>query len=271
MIEKSVIGNSQDKSPAEIREIIQSALQNNQILGYLKNNILYMKSFGKSYSLDKIFAIIGIVTFSIATEIVELIFSYGIIILTILVVSFSLSFVFAKFFKYYLVYDIDREVFYTITNIHNYTLFKTNEISKKNIIELGVNVSPNDFDCKEYDNSKEFKKKLIDNPHLETSFIALYSNGKTEIISDPISGREPHETAVARCKLFSECFGVKATISQKDEYLLVKKDEFNNYKFEKLTRIPEWEKGIEEHNKTIWITILILISIIVFLIFYFFT
>ncbi len=176
-------------------------------------------------------------------------------------------------FKFYLVYDIDREVFYTITNIHNYTLFKTNEISRKNIIELGVDVSEKNNENRTNYNVINYKGKLIDNPYLNTSFIALNRNGKVEIISDPIAKKQPHEAAVARCKLFSECFGVKATICNKDEYLLVIKDDNNNFHFEKVSKLKEWETAKKDYNYSLWfgLFIVLLIPILSYLIIYFFT
>lgn len=250
-----------NKRPAEIKQLIEAALIENKILGYLHNNILYMKSFGQNYSLDKIFAFIGVFTLLILTEIDEFIFSYGLIIITISLISFTLSFIFAKLLKFYLVYDIDREVFYNITNIFNYSIFRSDELSRKNIIELGVDVTDNNSEKRTDYNDINFKGKLIDNPYLKTSFIALNPKGIVEYISDPIAEKEAHQTAVARCKLFSQCFDVKATICNKDEYLLIIDDEKNNYRFEKKSRLPEWEKAKKEYKHSLWVALLVILLI----------
>lgn len=238
----------------EIKEIIKKALVKNSILGYLHNNILYMQSFGKSNSLDKIFAGIGIFIILGGSRAKELEFGVGVTILVLGIGCFILSAIFKKLLKYYLVYDIDREVFYTITNIHNKTVKKTQEISRRDIIELGVNVTDKDVNNdKVIDyNVINFKGDIMDNPGLRTSFVALKNNGKIVNISDPVALRQPHEVSIERCKLFSECFGLDYVICEKNECLKTIK-EGNKNKFVKYQMNKEWEKVKKNNNLVLWL------------------
>ena len=83
----------------EIKEIIKKALVKNSILGYLHNNILYMQSFGKSNSLDKIFAGIGIFIILGGSRAKELEFGVGVTILVLGIGCFILSAIFKKLLK----------------------------------------------------------------------------------------------------------------------------------------------------------------------------
>ena len=255
------------KSPQEIRKIIENALVDNQILGYLHNNLLYMKSFGKNYSLDRIFAIIGFVVIFGVAEFDELFISKWVIIIPIGIGCFILSFIFSILLKFYLVYDIDREVFYTITNIFNKTVKRTEEIKRRDIVELGVDVSDKDNDGNIANQVFNFKGNLIDNPGLKTSFVALRTDGNVVYISDPQAKKQPHLTAVARCKLFSQCFGVKSIICNKDEALQVIKEDNDLCKFIKYSKVEEWKKAKKNVSVTTWLVFVIIVicGILVFL------
>ena len=248
------------KTPEEIKDIIQAALVSNEILGYLNGNLLYMKSFGKDYSLDKIFAIIGMVVLLLGIELGDIFIENLHIFLPVGIGSLVISFILGKFLKFYLVYDIDREVFYTITSIFNNTVYKTNEINRRDIIEFGVDVTdkiPGNED-QVYSSAINFKGDILDNPGLRTSFSALLSNGKTVDISEPVALRKPHEAAVARCKLFADCFGVKSVICNKDESLEIVTDGHNKT-LKKRSRLEDWEKQKQMYSKTIKISLGIII------------
>ena len=229
------------KSPAEIRELIKAALVKNKILGYLNNNILYMQSFGKSNSLSSIFAVIGIGIILSGGRAKELDFNQGLIILISGIGCFIISAILAKLVKYYLVYDIEREVFYTITKVFNKTISETKEIDKNDFIELGVNVIDKDGDNVN-SNAVFFTGDKMDNPALKSAFVGLLSNGKIVNISDPVGLRKPHEAIVERCKLFSECFGLNSVICEKNESLKAIKDNNNMFKLVKYSKDKEWAK-----------------------------
>lgn len=252
------------KSPAEIKEIIQKYLISNEILGYLNNNLLYMKSFGKDSSLDKFFFFISIVVFLSIFEFVEYFVRYWFLFLSIGIGSLVIGFILKKLLKFYLVFDINREVFYTITIINNVTVYKTDEIRRTDIIELGVDVlDKNPGDNRQYDrNVLNFKGDIIDNPGLRSSLIGLKPDGTKVFISDPMALRQPHEAAVARCKLFAECLGMNAVICNKNEGILVIK-EGNQIKLSKYNREKEWEDARNKYNKSLYIFLVVLIAIFI--------
>ncbi len=260
--------SSQYKTPEEVKEIIQKYLNSNEILGYLNNDLLYMKSFGKDFSLDKIFTIIGVIMLLVLLEIDGLAENYGFVLLPVAIFFIILGVIFAKLLKFYLVYDIYREVFYTITNINNSTVYMTDEIRRSNIIELGVDVLDKvpGNDNQINSNIIYFKGDIMDNPGLRTSFIALLSNGKTVAISEPVALRQPHEAAVARCKMFSECFGLNSVICNKNEGLKII-NENNTYKLTKFNREKDWAKAKKNNYLSLIITFSILI-IVAFLVFF---
>ena len=260
--------NSQYKTPEEIKEIIQKYLISNEILGYLNQDLLYMKSFGKDFSLDKIFFIIGTVVLIGSFEIEGLFINYWSIILSIGFGSFIIGLILNKLLKFYLVFDINREVFYTITNINNMTVYKTNEIRRSDIIELGVDVYDKipGNDNQINSNIIYFKGDIMDNPGLRTSFSALLSNGKTVDISEPVALRQPHQAAVARCKMFAECFGLNCVICNKNEGLKII-NENNSYKLTKFNREKDWAKAKKNNYLSLIITFSILI-IVAFLVFF---
>ncbi len=258
------VSNSNDShTPSEIKQIIESALVNNQILGYLNNNILYMKSFGRSSTPDKIVASIGII-----------VFYFGLpdknippqpTLLMVGAAMFIIGGLVSLLVKHYLIYDIDREVFYTITNLWNITIFRSKEIKRSNIAMLGVDVSDS---INNNNNTRSlamnYKGELMDNPYLYTSFFAYTNDGKVVNISDPMSKRQPHEAAVARCKLFAECFGVDSIICDKNELIKVDKDENNKDKLIKIPRKDEWEKLKKDEKKAIYIVLGVMAAVIIF-------
>jgi hypothetical protein len=251
--------NNQSKTPAEIREKIQAALSTNEILGYLNNNILYMKSFGRNSTPDKIFAGIGAIIAWIGLPDEHYRGSLTLILIggTMLAIGSLVSWL----VKHYLVYDTDREVFYTITNLFNKTIFRSKEVARKDIVELGVDVTDRNESNQIYNEVLHPKKdqELIDNPGLKTSFVALITNGKKINISDPIALRKPHEVAVARCQLFSDCFNVKSVICNKNEALKIGKNENNNYTFKKYSKESEWESARKTENSVSWIILITLL------------
>ena len=248
-----------EKSPAEIRQMITKALVENKIIGHLQNNILYMKSFGADYSLDKIFTFIGIVVILGGSQARHIEFPAGAIILTVGIGSLIIGAIFAKLLKHYLIYDIDQEVFYTITNIHNHTIKKSKEIPRSALIELGVDVTDKDPHNNNNINYAVIRNKsdLMDNPGLRTSFVGLLFNGKKINISDPVALRQPHEVAVERCKFFAECFGLKYIICKKNEALQVV-NENRSYKFTKYSKDKEWEKARKDTKIVTWFSIIII-------------
>ncbi len=255
------------KTPEEIKDIIKNALVSNKILGYLNGNILYMKSFGKDYSLDKILFIIGAVVLLGGFEAEDLFFNYWFIILPLGIGSLIIGFVLNKLLKFYLIYDIDREVFYTITSVFNNTLYMTDDINIRDFIELGVDVSDKNpgNDNQVNSNVIYFKGDIMDNPGLRTSFVALRPNGKLVNISDPVALREPHKAAVARCKMFAECFGLDCVICNKNEGLKVV-NENNGFKLSKYNKEQEWAKAKKNNNISLIVvfSILIITALIVF-------
>ena len=261
-----------EKTPAEIIQSIKKALVNNKILGHLQNNILYMKSFGANNSLDKIFNSIGVITILIGSQMRNIEFIQGAIILSVGIGSLIIGVIFAKLLKHYLIYDIDKEVFYTITNIHNFTIKKSKEIPISAIIELGVDVTdkePNNEQRVSYQFLRH-KGDLLDNPGLRTSFVGLLYNGKKINISDPVALREPHQIAVERCKFFAECFGLNSVICNKNEALKIEKDN-KSYKFTKYSKDKEWEKVKRNNNIVLWIVFLLMFVPIIILIIIFAT
>ena len=255
------------KTPEEIKDIINQALVSNKILGYLNGNILYMKSFGKNYSLDKIFIIMGVLVLLVGIELEEIFWRYLSLFLILGIGFLAIGFILGKLLKFYLVSDIDREVFSTITRILNNTMNKTKELQRRDFIELGVDVTDKNPGNENQISSNViyYKGSMMDNPGLRTSFSALLSNGKTVDISDPVALRQPHEAAVARCKMFAECFGLNCVICNKNEGLKILKEN-NTYKFSKFNRENDWEKAKRNNSLSLFITfaILITMAIIVF-------
>ncbi len=226
------------KSTSEIKNLINKALVKNEILGHLNKNLLYMQSFEKKNSIDKIFYGIGIIIIFVLSQyhfsenqnehpIIYILFALGI-------ASLILGRCISGALKFYLVYDIDKEVFYSVTYLFNKIINKTNEISISDFIELGVNVTDLN-DSKDAINQKAlfFKGDKMDNPGLRTFLVGLRDDGKIISITDPEGLRKPHEAAVARCKLFAECFGLNSVICDKNEYLKAVEDETGNYKLVK--------------------------------------
>ena len=263
-MEASLYNDYEHKSPAEIKEIIQKYLVSNEILGYLNDNLLYMKSFGKDSSLDKYFFFISFVVFLSGLEFFEYFIRYWILFLTIGIGSLVIGLVLNKLLKFYLVFDINREVFYTITIINKVTVYKTDEIRRTDIIELGVDVlDKNPADEKQLNSDVlHFKGDIMDNPGLRSSLIGLKPDGTKVFISDPMALRQPHEAAVARCKLFAECLGMNAVICNKNEGILVIK-EGNQIKLSKYNREKEWADGKIKYTKNMYYTFAFLIAIFV--------
>ncbi len=262
-MEASLYNDYEHKSPAEIKEIIQKYLVSNEILGYLNNNLLYMKSFGKDSSLDKYFFLISIVVFLSGLEFFEYFIRYWILFLTIGIGSLVIGLVLNKLLKFYLVFDINREVFYTITIINNVTVYKTDEIRRTDIIELGVDVLDRDPSDARRINTQVIRLKcdIMDNPGLRTTLIGLKPDGTIISISDPMALREPHEAAVARCRLFSECLGMPAVICDKNEGLVVIRDE-NQIKLSKYNKEKEWEEGKKQYTRSMYYYLVFFIVVI---------
>ena len=93
-METSLYNDYEHKSPAEIKEIIQKYLVSNEILGYLNDNLLYMKSFGKDSSLDKYFFFISFVVFLSGLEFFEYFIRYWFLFFSILIGFLVICFVF---------------------------------------------------------------------------------------------------------------------------------------------------------------------------------
>ena len=258
------------KTPEEIKEAINKALVRNEILGYLNNNLLYMQIFGKNNSLDKIFMGIGAAAILLLSQMRRINAMGAAIVLALGIGFLIIGFILKKILKYYLIYDTERESFYTITNIFNNTVKKTKEIFRDDIIELGVNVTFKDDNNDRPDyNAINFKGDLMNNPGIRSSFVALLSNGRIVNISDPDGLAKPHNLAVARCKLFSECFGVNAVICDKKEMLKVVKEGINNFKLEKTSLIEELEKAKKKQNTVLIIVLAVclLVPLAIFLLF----
>ncbi len=253
------------KTPIEIKQIIEQALVSNGILGYLNNatNCLYMKSFGRDSTPDKIMISIGfVITYlGLPGKNQSSISQIEIIMIIAGIIMMIVGGLISKVVTHYLVYDIDREVFYTISNLFNKTIFRSKEVAKRDIIELGVDVTDRNEKNQIYQQVIHPKGvALIDNPGLKTSFVALKNNGKKVNISDPVALKQPHEAAVARCQLFSECFGVPFVICNKNEALKIVKDN-NVSKFEKFSKEPEWEKARKEEKLTIVFVIILMLVV----------
>ena len=263
-MENTGYNDREHKSPAEIKEIIEKYLISNEILGYLKDNLLYMKSFGKDFSLDKFFFIIGTVVLLGGLEFFEYFIRYWILFLTIGIGSLVIGFTLNKLLKFYLVFDINREVFFTITTINNMTIYKTDEIRSSDIIELGVDVLDRDPSDERRINTQVIHHKgdILDNPGLRTTLVGLKPDGTVVSISDPMALREPHEAAVARCRLFSECLGMPAVICDKNEGLVVIRDE-NQIKLSKYNKEKEREEGKKQYTNSMYYSLAVLIGIIV--------
>ena len=256
-----------EKSPEEIKELIEKALVDNKILGYLHGKILYMKSFGRNTSPDKIVAGIGALILYIGFPDGDLPPNlYLIIIGGFLLALGSLV---SWLVKHYLVYDIDREIFYTITNLFNITIFRSKEIHRRDIVELGVDVIDKDNEGNVNSYVHSFNGNILDNPGLKTSFIALTPDGSVESISDPQPKRAPHEVAVARCRLFGECFGVKSVICSKTEALKIIKEENNRPRFEKYSKLEEWKEAKKSYKNGLWVALTIIIIGVIILIYLF--
>ena len=256
-----------NKSPNEIKKIINDALVKNEIRGYLHNNLLYMQLFGKNNSLDKIFLGIGIAVIVLGTQINELQFMQGVIILTIGIGSFAISSILRNLLKYYLVYDTNREVFYTITNIKNKTFSKSNEIHRRDIIQLGVNTTfKDDNNNRAAYEAVHFKGSLKDNPGIRTFFVALKSNGQIVNISDPDGSKNSEVITAARCKLFAECFGLDYLICEKGESLSVVNEGKQKFKLSKSSFAKDLEK-VKNATKYLIIFVIAFFTIMLILVF----
>lgn len=262
------------KSVEEIKQTIKNALIKNEILGYFNNDLLYMQLFGKNNSLDKIFTTIGILVILYGTQKKEIEFVEGIIILTVGIGSFIISAILKKYLKFYLVYDTNREVFYSITSLKNKIFNKSKELSRKDIVELGVDCTFKDDNGSRAEYAAvSFKGDPKDNPGIRTSFVALLRNGSTINISDPVGLKDGRECAIARCHFFADCFGLNSVICEKDEFLKVIKDGVRKYKFSKSSLVPELEK-VKKMSKNLIIFVLvfggiitlIIVSLILFLV-----
>ena len=128
MLDQSNAMHSEEKynhenSPAEIKELIEEALVDNKILGYIHGKILYMKSFGRNTSPDKIVAGIGVLILYIGFPDSDLPANlYLIICGGLLLVLGSLV---SLLVKHYLVYDIDSLYIYFQDKNHFYLYLHT--------------------------------------------------------------------------------------------------------------------------------------------------
>ncbi len=254
------------KDRNEIRHLIEDSLENNKELGFLHNNLLHIQDFGAYQSLDQIFLTLGILSFLLCG--LEQIDSYTKGIIVVIAICFFISsFIFNKLLKFYLVYDIDREVFYNITKINDSTISKSKEIFTKDIIELGVNQTFLDKGGRRITGRSAFfyKGNINDNPGIKTTFVVLKRNGEIVDLTYPMETKQAEANAVAACKLFSDCFGLNSVICEKKDYLKVVKDQNQNYIFEKASLVQEMEKRKELFYKLI-IPLFIGLGVLTFLI-----
>ncbi len=111
-----------------------------------------------------------------------------------------------------------------------------------------------------HENSPAEIKELIEEALVDNKILG-YIHGKIVNISDPDGLAKPHNLAVARCKLFSECFGVNAVICDKKEMLKVVKEGINNFKLEKTSLTEELEKAKKKQNTILIIVLAICILV----------
>lgn len=251
---------------SEIKQIIEDRLAKNEKLGFLHNNLFYINVFETEDPLNQTFFTFGLLSFLFYLALKENEIN-GSLFIIIAICLFIIGAILKIILKYYLIYDIDREVFYNITKINNLTISKSGEISINDFIELGVNQTfKDDAGHKPKSSAMFFKGDINDNPGIRTSFVALNNDGKIINLSYPVGTKEAEANAVAACELFSECFGLNSVICDKKEYLIVSKDEKQNYIFNKSSLIKDLEYCKEFNIKFLK---LFLIGFLIFAIFMF--
>ena len=248
----------------DIKHIIESALVKNKKLGFLQNNLLHIQIFGTNESLDRVFFIFGLLGLILCFFVQIDLYINGIIAL-IAICFIITGFIFKKLLKFYLVYDIDRKVFYTISKINDSIISKSKEILTNDFIELGVNQTFLKNDGRRpSDLAFFYRGNINDNPGIRTSFVALKRNGEIVNLTYPLGSKQAEARAVAACKLFSECLGLNSVICEKKDYLIVVNGQGQNYILAKASLAEELETRKSISN------ILVLAVFIGFVIFAFF-
>ena len=231
-------------------ELIKKELESsNKIFGYLKNNILYMKSFD-SIELGWTLCTIGLAFIGIALDfeskklMVNFFWIFGFMYIIGLILYFSM--------RRLLVYDINRKVIYSYTFIFGLTLHKSDEISTDSLVELAL---VNNLGSQA---NSDFTNKIS----------ALTNNGQ---LIDITFAREKHlDINTRRCKLLAQCIGIPYKVFDHPWHLKITKDDNNNYRLYKLSQDEVKEMvGINKLPQTVYYgTIAIFI---IFLIYIYFT
>ena len=185
--------NSKRKSPSKIKELIIEEINNNKDFGHLKDELLYMKV---AYNND-LFVMILLLLIAIAF--------FPLVVMTLnipidrdtinSIVAFgALGCVLLEFiillFDNYLVYDINKEVFYNISSFFNYTVYKSKEIETKKLVKIYI-----------YQAYTGKGSQLTDS--LYADFYS-YDVG----LSKYNPSAKYHEIMVERAKFFANCFNV---------------------------------------------------------------
>ena len=229
-------------------EIIKKELESsNKIIGYFKNNILYMKSFD-SIELGWTLCTIGLAFIGIAIDLEskDLMFKFFWIFGSLYIIGLLLYFLMRRL----LVYDLNRKVIYSYTFLFGLTLYKSNEIPINNLLELAL------VNNLGQEGNSEFTNKIS----------ALTSSG--QLIDITFSKEKQYEISMRRCKLLAQCFGIPYKVFDHPWHLKIVKEN-NNYKLIKLSQEEVKEMvGINKLPQTVYYGA-IAITIIFFIYVYF--
>lgn len=185
--------NSKRKSPSKIKELIIEEINNNKDFGLLKDELLYMKV---AYNNDLLVMILLLLIFFAFLPIVVMILNIPIdrdtskTIVAFGALGCVLLELIILLFDNYLVYDINKEVFYNTSSFLGFTVYTSKEIETKKIYKIYI-----------YQAYTGKGHQLTDS--LYADFYS-YDVGLSKY--NPAS--KYHEVMVERAKFFAYCFNV---------------------------------------------------------------
>lgn len=188
------------RTPSDIREIIEEELKNNQQLGFIKDDLLFMNVDANPilfaplpfFYCVQVFLLIPLFLMDnktlIESQYLYYAFVPGFLILFLLLVNSLCS--------HYLIYDFKNECFYTIScllEIIQLKILKSYNISSKNIKKIILQVT-----------DSLGTKKIIASDRI---FLILNHDIKM-VLAEYMPCTKYHEISMQRCLLFSKCFNV---------------------------------------------------------------
>ena len=183
------------KRPEDIRQIIEDEIAKKSSIGFIKDNLLFMNVERNPKCF--IFIILSIIVFFLL--ILLLVNVEGNIFIFMIFQASAIVFLIAAllyiFCKNYLIYDINKSCFYTISNLFGKFTISFLTTSKIDAIKIEQIIL----------NTQRIKSKHSNS--LYDKVIVIINNNKTDLID--LMSYKNHITLVAICNMFSKCFDVK--------------------------------------------------------------